>query len=88
MSINKRMRDAKALAEAELARRALDLKVIPQRGAHSRLVLCSRDGQRIMPVIFSSTPSCHRWLEHLRKDLRRALLVYERTVASSGVRGV
>lgn len=77
MSIKKRMRDAQALAEKELARRPLDLIVTPRICAHARLVLSTRDGRQQREVVFASTPSCPRWMDHLRKDLRRVLRQFE-----------
>jgi hypothetical protein len=77
MSIKKRERDALALAECELAQRTLDVVVTLGRSKHACLRITARDGRMARKVIFASTPSCDRWLVHLKKDLRRVLAQFE-----------
>ena len=84
MSINKRMRDAITLAERELAEGTLDLKISLRLSSHARLVLSTRDGRQRREVVFASTPSCPRWMVHLRKDLRRVLRQFAAASAASG----
>jgi hypothetical protein len=74
MSTIKRMREALAMAEKELAERSADLRVRTCRGSHARLIVGTRDGRITREVHFASTPSCDRWLVHLKKDLRRELV--------------
>lgn len=73
MSPNKVIRDAQKLALRELKEYGLDLTVVVLRGGHPRLVLSNPCGQLSQFVVFAGTPSCRRWLAHLRRDLRHVL---------------
>jgi hypothetical protein len=73
MSCEKRLREARKIAEREMERRGLDLAVAVRRGAHPRLELSAPGGSWSRFVILAGTPSCHRWPFHLRRNLRRVL---------------
>lgn len=70
MSIKKRMRTALALANDVLAERNLKAREIKYSGKHPYIIITSDDGLFIRKVYFSKTPSCSRWLLHLKKDIR------------------
>jgi hypothetical protein len=77
MPNRKALRDAHALACRELARLALDLAVAIRCDSHARLIVSTPDGRFSRFVVFASTPSCNRWLVHLKKDLRQVLAQFE-----------
>lgn len=73
MSADKLMRIARDFSAVEVMKTGIDLRIEVCRKRHSRLVLTTPDGQWSRFVVFASTPSCKRWLVHLRKDLRRVM---------------
>ena len=73
MGMIKAMREARDLAMREVMEYGLDLRINVCRQRHSRLVLTTPDGRLSRFVVFAGTPSCPRWLVHLRKDLRRVM---------------
>jgi len=77
MSYRKVLRDARVMAYREIARLMLDLVVVIRCDSHARLIISTPDGRFSRFVVFASTPSCNRWLVHLKKDLRRVLAQFE-----------
>lgn len=71
--MNKRMREARMLAYAILARYGAQLEVCIIHGKHAKLVLSSPDGKWSKYVVFASTPSCHLWRTHLQRDINNVM---------------
>ena len=85
MSHAKCERDALSLVSSFLhSRRDIEVSRILKR-KHNFIQLRHVKTGVTRKVVFSSTPSCHRWLFHLKKDLRRVVRDIEESSSESGV---